>query len=90
MIVYIGISLRERTTCILFFIYVPKPFTMNSLKKIYIDSLEQNLFRKTQNTLDRKIVSEMIKNINLSLVWAVHDELYINPIKRENVSKIKN
>jgi hypothetical protein len=63
---------------------------MNSLKKIYIDSLEQNLFRKTQNTLDRKIVSEMIENINLSLVWAVHDELYINPIKRENVSKIKN
>jgi len=63
---------------------------MNSLKKIYIDSLEQNLFRKTQNDLDRKIVSEMIKNINLSLVWAVHDELYINPIKREKVSKIKN
>jgi hypothetical protein len=69
--------LQEKMTCILFFIFNPKPFTMNSLKKIYIDSLEQNLFRKTQNTLDRKIVSEMIKNINLSLVWAVHDELYI-------------
>ena len=90
MIVYIGISLKERTTCILFFIYDPKPFTMNSLKKIYIDSLEQNLFRKTQNDLDSKIVSEMIENINLSLVWAVHDELYINPIKHEKDYKPAN
>jgi hypothetical protein len=90
MTVYIGISLQEKMTCILFFIYNPKPFTMNSLKKTYIDSLEQNLFRKTQNTLDRKIVSEMIENINLSLVWAVHDELYLNPVKHEKIPKITN
>ena len=63
---------------------------MNSLKKIYIDSLEQNLFRKTQNTLVRKIVSEMIKNINLSFLWAVHDELYINPVKHEKDYKSTN
>ena len=63
---------------------------MNSLKKTYIDSLEQNLFRKTQNTLDRKIVSKMIENINLSLVWSVHDELYINPVRHEKISKNTN